>query len=210
MAAAIEDHGLGATDLVGELLRDTGRADGILIAGDDQRGAVDQPMIGFLRLPQRLAGAGKTPPHPGAYGKRNRHGIIVGGGAGQGRTDYTALILSWRADAARVHSLSRAAPRGSRIGPNEVRLATRSGRRDGQVSGDQGAEGIADDMRAVNAEMGGRALEHLDQKSNSDVLRGRRRAAGAWLSSAPSPAPRPLNLLDTGGAFLFPKSWGAA
>ena len=89
-----------------------------------------------------------------------------------------------------MHSLSRAAPCGSRIGPNEVRLATRAGRRGGQVSGDQGAEGMADDMRAANAEMGGRALEHLDQKSNGDVLRGRRRAAGAWLSSAPHPQPQ--------------------
>ena len=33
MATAIEDHGLGATDLVGELLRDAGRTHGILIAG---------------------------------------------------------------------------------------------------------------------------------------------------------------------------------
>ena len=81
---------LGTTDLVGELLRDAGRADAILIAGDDQRRAVDQPMIGFLRLPQRLAGAGKTPrilAHMALAHKRNRHGIIVGGSAGQGRTD---------------------------------------------------------------------------------------------------------------------------
>ena len=41
MAAAIEDHGLGAADLVGKFLRDARRADGILIAGDDQRRAID-------------------------------------------------------------------------------------------------------------------------------------------------------------------------
>jgi hypothetical protein len=42
-------------------------------------------MIGFLRLPQRLAGAGKTLrilANMALAHKRNRHGIIVGGGAG--------------------------------------------------------------------------------------------------------------------------------
>jgi hypothetical protein len=52
--------------------------------------SVGQSMIGFLRLPQRRAGAGKTLrilAHMALAHKRNRHGIIVGGGAGQGRTD---------------------------------------------------------------------------------------------------------------------------
>src|SRR6185437_2666583 len=60
MAAAVKHHGLGAADPVGELMRDAGRPDRILVAGDDQGWAVDEPVIGALSVCQRLAGAGKS------------------------------------------------------------------------------------------------------------------------------------------------------
>ncbi len=44
---------------------------------------------------------------------------------------------------------------------------------------DQGAEGMADHMGATNSEMNGGVLDRFNQKRDSDLLRRRRRAAGA-------------------------------
>ena len=67
MAAAIEDHGhVAPLDLVGDRLRDAGRADGIVVAGDEQRRAVDEPQIGRARAWPAPRRSGQSPPDPGA------------------------------------------------------------------------------------------------------------------------------------------------
>ena len=88
MAAAVKDHSLGAADPVGELLRDAGRPDRILVAGDDQGRAVDEPVVGAFGLRLRLAGAGKSLrilAHMALAHKRDRNGIVVCHGARHGR-----------------------------------------------------------------------------------------------------------------------------
>ena len=89
MAAAVKDYGLGTADFVGKFVSDTGRTNCILIASDDKSWAVDQPVVGSLRLRQRLAGKSKAfriLPHMALAHEGDRDGIVVCGRVRQRRT----------------------------------------------------------------------------------------------------------------------------
>ena len=153
----------------------------ILVAGDDQGRAVDEPVIGALGLRQRLAGAGKSfriLAHMALAHKRDRNGIVACGRSGKGR--LRQLVCD------RAHSLvtggrgALAQPFACRIlgledRPEQGETRHALGMARGDVLRDERAEGMTNDVGAVDAKMRCRIGDRLHQERDRDLLRRGRR-----------------------------------
>jgi len=60
MAAAVQHNRFGIADLIGQFLCNARWSNRVFVAGDDKSGAIDQPVIGFVRLRERFTGTGKA------------------------------------------------------------------------------------------------------------------------------------------------------
>ena len=178
MAAAVQDNGLGVADLVGQLLGDAGGADRVLVAGDDEGWAVDQPVIGFLGLRQRFARTRKAfriLAHMALTDEGDRDRVVICRRAGERRVgqligDRAHALIPRRCRAVAQPCPCRVLWLDDRAKQRETGDTLRLARR--QMLSNQSTERMADDVRAVDAKMGGGVFDRLDQELDGDPLGG--------------------------------------
>ena len=192
MAAAMQDHRLHAADPVGEFLCHAGRSNRVLIAGDDQRRAVDEPVIRLFGVRQAPRMSGRTPRHPAAYGSRAQTPLrsgspsqlrsrALGRSIGRRRRPFLLGAPSRRGRESLARRIVRLEDRTEQRQTRDPLRVSRS-----EVLGNQSSEGMADEVSAIDAEMRGRSFNGLNQKVDGDRLLRRQRPAGSGRSGRTS------------------------
>jgi hypothetical protein len=150
-------------------MRHGGRADRVVFAGDEQRALADPAKIGRPRVAQRLAGRGialRVLPHDGFAHIGDGERVLIPAFPGQRGLDH---LVGDRGEAFRARPGRAGAQRGARgirrlwQGAQQDEIAHQIGVLLGEMRGDDRAERMAGDARALGAEHPHRACDAVDE-----------------------------------------------